>query len=160
MKNTFGNSVSVTLFGESHGKAIGVVIDGLAPGMTVDTDFISKQLSRRRPQGNISTPRKEKDEFEILSGVFEGKTTGTPICIVIPNVNTKSIPGPSAAGIVPVNISSSTSIGIGIAATIPSSSTIISAFFLLFDWQEAKAATIATNIMNFFISKISLKLSI
>ena len=90
MKNTFGNSVSVTLFGESHGKAIGVVIDGLAPGMTVDTDFISKQLSRRRPQGNISTPRKEKDEFEILSGVFEGKTTGTPLCIMIPNEDKKS----------------------------------------------------------------------
>ena len=90
MKNTFGNSVSVTLFGESHGKAIGVVIDGLAPGMTVDTDFISKQLSRRRPQGNISTPRKEKDEFEILSGVFDGKTTGTPLCIMIPNEDKKS----------------------------------------------------------------------
>ena len=65
MKNTFGNSVSVTLFGESHGKAIGVVIDGLAPGMTVDTDFIEKQLSRRRPKGNISTSRAEKDKFEI-----------------------------------------------------------------------------------------------
>ena len=90
MKNTFGNSVSVTLFGESHGKAIGVVIDGLAPGMTVDNEFISKQLSRRRPQGNISTPRKEMDEFQILSGVFEGKTTGTPLCIMIPNEDKKS----------------------------------------------------------------------
>ena len=90
MKNTFGNNVTVTLFGESHGKAIGVVIDGLAPGMTVDTDFISKQLSRRRPKGNISTPRSEKDEFEILSGVFEGKTTGTPLCIMIPNEDKRS----------------------------------------------------------------------
>ena len=57
MKNTFGNNVSVTLFGESHGDAIGVVIDGLAPGITVDTEFISNMLSLRRPSGLISTPR-------------------------------------------------------------------------------------------------------
>ena len=90
MKNTFGNNVSITLFGESHGEAIGAVIDGLAPGLEVDNDFISSQLSLRRPVGNISTPRAEKDEFKILSGVFEGKTTGTPICIFIPNENIKS----------------------------------------------------------------------
>lgn len=90
MKNTLGNNVTVTLFGESHGKAIGAVIDGLAPGIEVDEAFIASQLSLRRPVGAISTPRVEADNFDILSGVFEGKTTGTPICIVIPNENTKS----------------------------------------------------------------------
>lgn len=90
MKNTFGNNVSVTLFGESHGAAIGCVIDGLAAGIKVNEEFIAKQLELRRPVGAISTPRAEADKFEILSGVFEGKTTGTPICIVIPNENTKS----------------------------------------------------------------------
>lgn len=90
MKNTFGQSVTVTLFGESHGEAIGAVIDGLAPGINVDTDFIKAQLTKRRPQGNTDTPRVEKDNFQILSGVFNGKTTGTPICIVIPNENTNS----------------------------------------------------------------------
>jgi len=90
MKNTLGNSITVTLFGESHAKAIGVVIDGLAPGIEVDEEFIAAQLDLRRPVGAISTPRVEADKFEILSGVFEGKTTGTPVCIVIPNENTKS----------------------------------------------------------------------
>ncbi len=90
MKNTFGSNVSLTLFGESHGEGIGAVLDGLAAGIPVDRDFIAAQLSLRRPQGQISTPRVEKDNFKILSGVFEGKTTGTPICIVIPNENTKS----------------------------------------------------------------------
>ena len=90
MKNTFGQSVSITLFGESHGEAIGAVIDGLAPGVDVDLEFIKSQLARRRPQGKTDTPRKEKDKFQILSGVFNGKTTGTPIAIVIPNENTKS----------------------------------------------------------------------
>lgn len=90
MKNTLGQNVTITLFGESHGAALGAVIDGLAPGIAVDEEFISAQLSLRRPVGSISTPRVENDKFEILSGVFEGKTTGTPICIVIPNENTKS----------------------------------------------------------------------
>lgn len=90
MKNTIGNSVSLTLFGESHGNALGAVIDGMAPGIPVDEDFISYQLSLRRPSGTISTPRVERDNFVIESGVFEGKTTGTPICIIIPNENTKS----------------------------------------------------------------------
>lgn len=90
MKNTFGSSVAVTLFGESHGAAVGAVIDGLAPGIRVDEDFIRAQLSLRRPAGEISTPRSEEDNFAIESGVFNGYTTGTPICIVIPNENTKS----------------------------------------------------------------------
>ena len=90
MKNTFGQSVAVTLFGESHGEYIGAVIDGLAPGIAVDEDFIRHQLSLRRPEGKISTARVEADEFRIVSGIFEGKTTGTPLCILIPNTNTRS----------------------------------------------------------------------
>ena len=90
MKNTFGSSITVTLFGESHGEAIGAVIDGISPGIAVDEDYIRDCLAKRRPSGKISTPRVEKDEFRILSGVFNGFTTGTPICIVIPNENTKS----------------------------------------------------------------------
>ena len=85
MKNTFGNSISLTLFGESHGEAIGAVLDGLAPGIEVDIDFIRSQLDKRRPAGKISTARREADEFSIVSGVFEGKTTGTPLTIIIPN---------------------------------------------------------------------------
>ncbi len=90
MKNTFGQSVSVTLFGESHGAEIGAVLDGLAPGLPIDEDFIRHQLSLRRPQGRISTARVETDELRIVSGVFEGKTTGTPLCILISNTNTRS----------------------------------------------------------------------
>ncbi len=90
MKNTFGNSVTVTLFGESHGSEIGAVLDGLAPGLIVDEDFIRHQLELRRPNGNISTARVETDEFRIVSGVFEGHTTGTPLCILIPNTNVRS----------------------------------------------------------------------
>ena len=90
MKNTFGNNVSITLFGESHGEAIGAVIDGLAPGIQVNEDNIRHQLSLRRPSGAISTSRVEKDNFKIISGVFGGYTTGAPICIMIPNENTRS----------------------------------------------------------------------
>ncbi len=90
MKNTLGNVLSVTLFGESHGEAIGAVIDGIAAGIPVNEEFICSQLSRRRPQGSISTPRREADELKILSGVFGGKTTGTPVCIVIQNSDTHS----------------------------------------------------------------------
>lgn len=90
MKNTFGQSCSLTIFGESHGPAIGAVLDGLAPGVTVDEGFISAQLSKRRPAGKISTARIEEDKFEIVSGVYNGKTTGTPITVVIPNTNVKS----------------------------------------------------------------------
>lgn len=90
MKNTFGNSVCVTLFGESHGKAIGAVIDGLAPGIEINDEYINRMLDFRRPHGKISTPRKETDSFSIISGVLNGKTTGTPLTIIIPNENTKS----------------------------------------------------------------------
>ena len=90
MKNTFGTSVSVTLFGESHGPEIGAVIDGLAPGLPVDEAFIASQLTLRRPAGRISTARQEADAFRIVSGVFEGRTTGTPLTILIPNADTLS----------------------------------------------------------------------
>lgn len=90
MKNTYGNSLTVTLFGESHGEAIGAVIDGIAPGVRVDTDYINKKLAERRPKGKISTARVEKDNYTIASGVFNGYTTGTPIAIIIPNENKKS----------------------------------------------------------------------
>lgn len=90
MKNTFGQNVSVTLFGESHGEEIGIVIDGLCPGIEIDEEYIAQKLSLRRPKGRISTARKEKDPFRIVSGVYEGGTTGTPICILIPNGDTKS----------------------------------------------------------------------
>ena len=90
MKNTIGSNVAVTLFGESHGPSIGVVIDGLAPGIPVDEAYIAKLLQRRRAAGAISTARQEADRFVIESGVFEGYTTGTPICIRIPNEDTRS----------------------------------------------------------------------
>lgn len=90
MKNTYGTSVCVTLFGESHGAKIGAVIDGLAPGIPVDEGLIARQLELRRPAGSISTARREQDPFEIVSGVFEGKTTGTPLTILIPNADTRS----------------------------------------------------------------------
>ncbi len=90
MKNTFGTSVSLTLFGESHGKEIGCVLDGLAPGIPVSEESISKALLLRRPQGKISTARQEEDPFRIVSGVYEGKTTGTPLCILIPNKDKRS----------------------------------------------------------------------
>ena len=90
MKNTFGTSVAVTLFGESHGPAVGAVLDGMAPGVAVDEAFIARQLTLRRPFGDISSERVEPDRFEIVSGVFEGKTTGTPLCILIPNTQARS----------------------------------------------------------------------
>lgn len=90
MKNTIGNSISVTLFGESHGKAIGCVIDGISPGIEVDEEFISSQMEKRKGINSISTKRREKDEVKILSGVFDGRTTGTPICLMIENGDTKS----------------------------------------------------------------------
>ena len=90
MKNTFGNSVAVTILGESHGEYIGAVLDGMAPGIEVDEEYIARMLFLRRPAGKISTSRHEKDEFRIVSGVLNGKTTGTPITILIPNENIKS----------------------------------------------------------------------
>ncbi|MBE6536463.1 MAG: chorismate synthase [Ruminococcaceae bacterium] len=90
MKNTFGNNLSVTLFGESHGEAIGCVIDGLAPGIKIDTDYLKNALLQRAARSDISTPRRESDEPRFLSGVKNGITEGTPICILIENENKNS----------------------------------------------------------------------
>ena len=103
MKNTFGNSLTVTLFGESHGPMVGAVIDGIAPGIKIDEDYINKKLALRRPCGKISTQRVEADEYQIISGAFNGYTTGAPLTVIIPNENTnskcysKELPRPSHA---------------------------------------------------------------
>lgn len=89
--NTWGNKLKVSIFGESHGNAIGITLDGIPSGISLDMDFIQGEMQRRAPgKDNLSTPRKEADQVEILSGVFEGKTTGTPICAIIRNTNTRS----------------------------------------------------------------------
>lgn len=91
MSNTTGNIFTVTTFGESHGPAVGGVVDGMPAGITVDMDFIQKELNRRRPgQSAITTSRNEADKVELLSGVFEGKTTGCPIGFVVWNQNQHS----------------------------------------------------------------------
>lgn len=88
--NTFGKNFTITSFGESHGKHIGVVIDGCPAGFEVDINAIQQDLNRRRPgQSKLTTQRNEADVFEITSGLFEGKTTGTPICILVPNTDSK-----------------------------------------------------------------------
>jgi chorismate synthase len=89
--NTFGTNFRVTTFGESHGAALGVVIDGCPPGLTLDLQGIQSELDRRKPgQSRLVSPRKEPDEFEILSGFFEGKTTGTPLSAIFRNSDVKS----------------------------------------------------------------------
>lgn len=91
MGSTYGKIFKIATFGESHGVAIGVVVEGCPSGVTFDTDFIQKELDRRKPgQSRITTQRREADEFEVLSGVFEGKTTGTPIAIIIRNQDQRS----------------------------------------------------------------------
>lgn len=88
MSNIFGNIFTLTTFGESHGEGIGGVIDGFPSGITIDLDFIQHELDRRRPgQSKITTSRKEPDKVEILSGIFEGKSTGCPIGFVVRNTN-------------------------------------------------------------------------
>ncbi len=89
--NTFGSVFRITTWGESHGKGIGVVIDGCPPGLSLDEDMVQEMLDRRRPGSSIaSTSRKELDQCVIMSGVFEGKTTGTPILIMIHNKDADS----------------------------------------------------------------------
>jgi len=89
--NTFGKILSITTFGESHGPALGVVIDGVPPRIPLSPDDIQQELNRRRPgQSAITTPRQENDEIEILSGLFEGKTTGTPLALLLRNRNQRS----------------------------------------------------------------------
>lgn len=89
--NTFGSEYSVTTFGESHGPAIGCVIDGIEPGFPIDWDAVRRQMERRRPGANaLGTKRNEADVVEVLSGVFEGRTTGTPLALLIRNGNQHS----------------------------------------------------------------------
>lgn len=89
--NTWGNKFKVSIFGESHGNGIGVVIDGIPGGIELDMEFIEREMQRRAPgKNNLSTPRSEADKVEILSGFFDGKTTGTPLCGIIRNTNTRS----------------------------------------------------------------------
>ena len=86
MSATYGETVRLTIFGESHGKGIGLVLDGVPAGTPVDEDFIRSEMARRAPGQNLmSTQRKETDAFIIESGVFEGRAAGTPICVLIPN---------------------------------------------------------------------------
>ncbi|GAA4788332.1 chorismate synthase [Olivibacter ginsenosidimutans] len=89
--NSFGQVFRITTFGESHGEAIGVIIDGCPPNIVIDLDFIQAELDKRKPgQSKITTQRKESDTVKILSGVFEGKTTGTPLAMLIPNEDQRS----------------------------------------------------------------------
>ena len=91
MSSTYGTIFKISTFGESHGKAIGVVIDGCPAGIDFNEPFIQSELDRRKPgQSRITTQRKESDEYQVLSGVFEGKTTGTPIALIIPNEDQRS----------------------------------------------------------------------
>jgi chorismate synthase len=91
MGNSFGRIFRISTFGESHGLGLGVVIEGCPAGLPIDEDFIRNEMQRRKPgQSKITTQRKEEDEFQILSGVFEGKSTGTPIGMVIMNTDQKS----------------------------------------------------------------------
>lgn len=90
MKNTFGSTLSVTVFGESHGAYIGATLDGLAPGIRIDDAYISECLTRRRPQAGISTTRREADEYTIVSGVLNGYSTGAPLTVLIKNAEQRS----------------------------------------------------------------------
>lgn len=91
MGNSIGRLFKLTTFGESHGKALGAIVEGCPAGLTLDLEKIRLEMQRRKPgQSKITTQRKEEDEIELLSGVFEGKTTGTPIGILIPNEDQKS----------------------------------------------------------------------
>ncbi|HEX7576325.1 MAG TPA: chorismate synthase, partial [Candidatus Methanoperedens sp.] len=89
--NTFGTLFRITTWGESHGAAVGVVVDGCPAGLLLDESDIQEELDRRRPgQSDITTPRKEEDKAQILSGVFSGKTTGAPVSILVRNKNVDS----------------------------------------------------------------------
>ncbi len=91
MHNSFGNILRLTSFGESHGKAIGGVLDGVPSGIFLDLEMIQNELNRRKPgQSHLTTQRKEPDQVQFLSGIFEGKTTGTPISFIIENTNERS----------------------------------------------------------------------
>lgn len=91
MSGVWGNNLKISIFGESHGNAIGITISGLPSGVELDLEQIDKEMKRRAPgRNNLSTPRKESDVPEILSGFFDGKTTGTPLCAIVRNSDTRS----------------------------------------------------------------------
>ena len=89
--NSFGNIFKITTFGESHGEALGVVVDGMPAGITVDRELLDKEMARRRPgQSQLTTTRQENDQVEIVSGIMDGISTGTPIAMLIRNNNQHS----------------------------------------------------------------------
>lgn len=90
MRNVIGNNVTLTLFGESHNEIIGAVLDGLKEGIEIDYEYINKMLARRRPNGKTDTNRIEADDYKIVSGIYNGYSTGAPICILIKNSNVNS----------------------------------------------------------------------
>lgn len=90
MRNVLGNNVTLTLFGESHQECVGAVLDGFPAGVKIDEEFIDKMLAKRRPSSLTDTARKENDNYKIVSGVFNGFSTGAPICMIIPNENVRS----------------------------------------------------------------------
>lgn len=90
MRNVFGKNVTLTLFGESHGPYCGATLDGMIPGVIIDEEYISEQLFKRRPQNKLETPRVEEDEYEFISGVFNGYTTGAPLTVIVKNQNVRS----------------------------------------------------------------------
>jgi chorismate synthase (EC 4.2.3.5) len=90
--NTFGSMLRITTFGESHGKAVGVIIDGVPAGLPLGEDDIRFELQFRKPGGKFVSPRREPDEPEILSGVFSGRTTGSPVAILVRNMDVQSSP--------------------------------------------------------------------
>jgi len=91
MSSMWGNKLKLSIFGESHGKAIGIVIDGLPSGVELDLNYLNKQMNRRAPgKSKLSTAREESDSYQILSGYFEGKTTGVPLCAIIYNEDKES----------------------------------------------------------------------
>lgn len=91
MSNVWGSNIKLSIFGESHGPAIGMTLGGLPPGLEIDWAFVSGEMARRAPGSNaLSTPRKEDDAYEVLSGVFESRTTGAPLSIIIRNGDTRS----------------------------------------------------------------------
>ncbi len=99
MKNAFGNALTVTLFGESHGEEIGAVADGFAPGIPIDEAYIASRLAQRRPTDMLSTARREADEYRIVSGVKDGYTTGAPLTVLIPNTDVQSVDYAATDGI-------------------------------------------------------------
>src|SRR5690606_41395568 len=91
MSSNYGTLFRISTFGESHGKGVGVVVDGCPAGLAISEEEIQAELDRRRPgQSKLTTPRKEADKVEILSGTFEGRTTGTPIAMLVANTDQRS----------------------------------------------------------------------